>query len=218
MAEIKPSRQRPTVPGKGRRWTRFLLAASLLLALWFALDMSYVSIGAEEDHAAHADVIIVLGCNIVSASGPSPCIGARTRHATDLYKKGMATMIIATGGPVENEHGPTESEALAYWLQQEGVPESAIIQENRALDTIQNIANSQAIMRQHNWTTAILVTEPFHINRATLIAHDAGMTVYPSPAVDSLNWQSLPARAYNVSRDALSLMLYQMKNLVGVRQ
>jgi len=64
------------------------------------------------------------------------------------------------------------------------------------------------------------VTEPFHIKRSTLIAHDVwglGVTVYPSPALNSQNWSGLPVKAFNVARDSLSLMLYQMKSLVGQR-
>jgi uncharacterized SAM-binding protein YcdF (DUF218 family) len=102
-------------------------------------------------------------------------------------------------------------------LENDGVPPGAIVQEDRALDTIQNMSYSQAIMRQHGWNTAVLVTEPFHIKRATLIAHDDGMTIYPSPAVHSANWSNLLVKAYNVSHDTLSLMLYQAKSLIGDR-
>jgi uncharacterized SAM-binding protein YcdF (DUF218 family) len=102
-------------------------------------------------------------------------------------------------------------------LESDGVPQGAIVQENRALDTIQNMSYSQAIMRQRGWNTAVLVTEPFHVKRATLIAHDDGMTVYPSPALNSDNWNGFPVKAYNVIRDTLSLMLYQVKSLTGDR-
>lgn len=175
-----------------------------------------MSIGAENDYARHADVIIVLGCNVEGDNGPSPCVKARTAHAADLYKQGLAPVVIASGGPTD-EHGPTESSVLEMLLERQGVPASAIIQENRALNTIQNIGNSQAIMRAHNWNTAILVTEPFHINRASLIAHDAGLTVYPSPAVNSENWDGFEVRVFHLARDALSLMLYQVKSVVGQR-
>ena len=74
-----------------------------------------------------------------------------------------------------------------------------------------------AFYRDHGWNTAVLVTEPFHVKRATLIAHDDGMTVYPSPAVNSANWSNLLVKAYNVARDTLSLMLYQVKSLTGDR-
>jgi uncharacterized SAM-binding protein YcdF (DUF218 family) len=188
----------------------------LLLALWWVLDLGYVVWDAEHDYAQRADVIIVLGCNIVGSEGPSPCISARAEQAASLYKRGLAPWIITTGGPVQGS--TTESEVLAYVLESEGVPHDAIVQEQRALNTIQNIAYSQEIMHERGWSTAILVTEPFHVKRAALIAHDDGMTVYPSPAVNSINWQSWPVRVFSVLRDTLSLMLYQVKSVVGQRE
>jgi uncharacterized SAM-binding protein YcdF (DUF218 family) len=193
-----------------------LLAAVLLLALWGLGDLAFVSIGAETDHAAQADVIIVLGCNVYQSNGPSPCIRARAGHAADLYRQGLAPRVIATGGPTEQ--GPVESAVLARVLTERGVPSGDIIQEEHALNTIQNIRNSQAIMREHGWSTAILVTEPFHINRAALIARDFGLAVYPSPALDTPNWDQPAVRVFNLSRDAVSLMLYQAKSLVGIRE
>jgi uncharacterized SAM-binding protein YcdF (DUF218 family) len=201
---------------KRRRWLPVAQVVLLLLTLWAVLDLIYIVTDAENDYATHADVIVVLGCNIVGPNrGPSTCISARSAHAAELYKQGLAPRIIATGGPVEAT--TTESEVLANVLESDGVPRDAIIQENRALNTIQNMTYSQAIMREHGWNTAILVTEPFHIKRATLIARDDGMTVYPSPAVNSANWQNFPVRVYNVLKDTLSLMLYQVKSLLGQR-
>ena len=72
-------------------------------------------------------------------------------------------------------------------------------------------------MRAHGWRTAILVTEPFHINRAVLIARDAGLPIYPSPAIDSVNWRDPLLRAFNLARDTVSLMWYQVKRATGTR-
>jgi uncharacterized SAM-binding protein YcdF (DUF218 family) len=196
-----------------RRVLRWLALALLLPALWFAADAAYVSIGAETDHAAPADVIIVLGCNPRGETGPSPCMQARAGHAADLYKEGYSKHIIATGNP-------RESRVLQSVLEGAGVPPGAIVSDSSSYNTIQNITNSQAIMLARGWHSAILVTEPFHIKRSALIARDVwgqDIPIYPSPAIDSQNWHGFYAKAYNVSRDALSLMLYQVKALVGQR-
>jgi uncharacterized SAM-binding protein YcdF (DUF218 family) len=219
MAATESSAQpAATTPTKHRRrWPLIVLAILLPFIVWFVADLVYVSSGAEDDFAEHADVIIVLGCNTLSHTGVNPCIAARAEHAAELYKDGLAPVIITTGGPTAGLDRPTESAVLESVLESDGVPQSAIVQENRALDTIQNMSYSQAIMQAHGWTTAILVTEPFHIKRATLIAHDDGMTVYPSPAVRSDNWSNLEVKAFNVTHDTLSLMLYQVKSLLGDR-
>ncbi len=196
-----------------RRVLKWSALALLLPALWFGIDAAYVAAGAETDYVAHADVIVVLGCNPIGQNGPSACMVARGGHAADLYKEGYAGNVIATGNP-------TESSVLSRVLEDDGVPSDAIVRESDLYNTIQNIEHSQAIIQSKGWHSAILVTEPFHIKRSTLIAHDIWgqeITVYPSPAVDSQNWNNLYIKTFTVSRDALSLMLYQVKFLVGQR-
>ena len=199
------------------RWRTISFLLLLLALVWAGSDFAYISIGAETDYARQADTIIVLGCRIYGPApdGFSSCIHARAAHAAELYNRGIAPHIIATGGMTDN--GPAEASVLTRLLKEEGVPESAIVQETRATDTIQNITYSRAIMQERGWHTAVLVTEPYHINRASLIARDAGMTVFPSPALDSPNWSQPLPRIYNLGRDTLSLMLYQVKSLLGIR-
>jgi uncharacterized SAM-binding protein YcdF (DUF218 family) len=188
--------------------------ALLVLALWMLADLRFVLDGAEANHAAPADVIIVLGCQAWTPAGISPCIRARADHAADLYRQGLARHVIPTGWT--SAHGPSEAATLTVVLLAAGVPRSAIVIDDQAQNTIQNIRNSQVIMAAHGWHTAILVTEPYHINRAALIARDAGLTAFSSPAPDSPDWRDPWSRIWHVERDTLSLMLYQVKQVLGI--
>ncbi len=196
---------------------RVLLLVLGILAVWLGGDLAYVVIGAENDYAAPADVIIVLGCNpYAPRGGPSVCLSARGQHAANLYHRGLAGRIIATGGHVEN--GPTEASVMLRVLTAAGVPESAVVLEEQAHNTIQNVGYSKEIMQQNGWYTAILVTEPYHIKRATLVARDAGLHVYPSPAVESPLWLNPDQRNFRLLRDTASLVLYQLKVATGTRE
>jgi uncharacterized SAM-binding protein YcdF (DUF218 family) len=198
---------------------RRLLLVLLLgaLGVWVGGDLLFVTAGAEEDQARPADVILVLGCSIYGGSpgDPSTCIQARADHAAAVYRRGLAPYVIASGGGAPGE--ATEAEALTGVLTAGGVPASAVLAEDESHDTIQNILNSERIMRAHGWRTVILVTEPYHIKRAGLIARDAGLIVYLSPAVESRIWHSPEARRDALLEDALSLMLYQVKAVLGIR-
>ncbi|MDQ3705325.1 MAG: YdcF family protein [Chloroflexota bacterium] len=196
---------------------RLLLLLLGILAVWLGGDLAYVVIGAETDYAARADVIIVLGCNpYAPRGGPSVCLSSRGQHAANLYHRGLAERIIATGGHIEN--GPTEASVMLRVLTAAGVPESAVVLEEQAHNTIQNIGYSKEIMQHNGWDTAILVTEPYHIKRATLVARDAGLHVYPSPAVESPLWRNPDQRNFRVLRDTASLVLYQLKVATGTRE
>jgi uncharacterized SAM-binding protein YcdF (DUF218 family) len=191
----------------GRVW---LLALAALLLLWFVLDLIYVTSDNVTDYASHADVILVLGCPAYqgNAVGPtfSNCVRLRAQHAAELYQHGLAAHIIATGGLTGPP--PSEAAAMASVLKAEGVPADAITLEEQARDTVQNVQYSRAVMQARGWRTAILVTQPHHIRRAALIARDAGLTVYPSPAGDNPG-----GRVGNLLRDAGALMMYQVRRL-----
>src|SRR6476469_6673550 len=96
-----------------RKWLRLLwlpVAVLLLLLLWFASDFIYVSTGNVTDYALPSDVIIIFGCpsyenNVVSTTF-SACLQARAHHAADIYRRGLASNIIPTGGLT----GPPPSE------------------------------------------------------------------------------------------------------------
>jgi uncharacterized SAM-binding protein YcdF (DUF218 family) len=197
------------------RATGPVVVALCALFVWLAIDLAVVTLGAEDDHATHADVILVLGCKALEDDVPTPCIRARSRHAADLYSRGLAPRIIASGGP--SRDGPAESGVMADLLREYGVPGAAIIEEDGSHNTIQNIANSLTIIRGHAWSTALLVTEPYHINRAQIVARDSGLIVYPSPAVDSPDWQNPPIRVLKLAEDATKLMYYQLKTVLGIR-
>lgn len=194
-------------------WLLFL--TSLVPYIWFGLDLAYVSTDNEIDYAVPSDVIIVLGCpsyegNIISDTF-SACVRARAHHAADLYHQGMAAHIIPTGGMTGPP--PTEAAAMAQVMQVDGVPVSAIILEEQARNTPGNIIFSREIMQEHGWTTAILVTDPHHIKRASVIARDGGLNIVMSPSVDSEGWNTPSERDKNLWRDAKNLMIYQWNRL-----
>lgn len=198
-----------------RRTILLLLAGPMLVLIWFLLDLAYVSTFNETDRAVPSDVIIVLGCpsyegNVVSTTF-SACVQARARHAARLYHRGLASHIIPTGGFTGPP--PSEAAAMATVLRADGVPQSAIILEEQARDTVGNIRYSRALMQAHGWRTAILVTEPHHIKRAAFIARDAGLNFTISPVTDSPGWRNPDARRQNLLRDARALMTYQFGRL-----
>jgi uncharacterized SAM-binding protein YcdF (DUF218 family) len=195
-----------------------LIGAALLgLALWAGADLLYVSTDNETDYAAPADVLLVLGCPSYEGNVPGPtfsaCVQGRAHHAAALYQRGLAAHVITTGGLTGP--APSEAAALARVMEDDGVPAAAIVLEEQARDTVQNIQYSRAIMRAQGWQTAVLVTEPNHIKRAALIARDGGLRVLPSPAVATAGWQNPGARRSNLLRDARNLMDYQVRRLTG---
>ncbi len=58
---------------------------------------------------------------------------------------------------------------MARTARAQGIPESAIIEEGQAQDTIQNACYAVRIMKAHGWRSAEVVSTASHLPRAAMI-------------------------------------------------
>ena len=75
--------------------------------------------------------------------------------------------MIMTGGAAHNQF--VEAHTMVELARAEGVPRDALIEEGQAQNTIQNVFYSEALMREHGWGSAEVVSSPSHLPRAALI-------------------------------------------------
>jgi uncharacterized SAM-binding protein YcdF (DUF218 family) len=113
------------------------------------------------------DAIIVLGAPVDGDGNPTPAQLSRVTEAVHEYERGVAPRLILTGGTDRNHF--VEANVMARTAKAQGIPESAIVQEMEATDTIQNGCNSLRIMRRHGWHSAEVVSSASHLPRAGLI-------------------------------------------------
>jgi uncharacterized SAM-binding protein YcdF (DUF218 family) len=166
-----------TMTGKSR--LRVLgVAGLLLLGLW-ALTMVEVVITGRRDEARPATAIVVLGA-AQYVGRPSPVLRARLDHAIALWRAGLAPRMIFTGGRGD---GDTTSEAAVsrrYALRR-GVPDSAIVLENTGRTTRESLQGVAAIMNGQSRRDVILVSDPFHMLRLSILARRLGLNPLTSP-------------------------------------
>jgi len=115
----------------------------------------------------HFDVIIVLGASVDRDGNPSPELQARVTEGVREYERGVAPRLILSGGPEPNH--VVEAKVMARTAEAEGIPESAIFQEARSRDTIQNGCYSMQIMESHGWHSAEVISSASHLPRAGVI-------------------------------------------------
>jgi uncharacterized SAM-binding protein YcdF (DUF218 family) len=113
------------------------------------------------------DVIIVLGSPADEDGNPTPLQLSRVTEAVHEYERGVAPRLIFTGGI--DRHRPIEARVMARAAEALGIPESAIFEEGKARDTIQNACYSLKIMQNHGWRSAEVVSSASHLPRAGLI-------------------------------------------------
>ncbi|KHD35372.1 hypothetical protein NL50_13760 [Clostridium acetobutylicum] len=110
------------------------------------------------------DVIIILGFPDLQNGKPSPIMRERVIKAVELFNKGYANKIICSGGGVYNKY--IESDVMANFAKSLGIPNGCLIKEDKSRNTYQNIQNSIKIMENKHWSSAIVVTSPWHLRRS----------------------------------------------------
>lgn len=115
-----------------------------------------------------SDCIIVLGCQVYGTT-PSPFLAWRTEQALKLYKEGYGKYIIVSGGKGPGEN-ISEAEAMKRYLTSKGVENSKILIEDKSGSTMANLINSKAIMDKEGLNTAVIVSNKYHLKRASLMA------------------------------------------------
>lgn len=158
---------------------RLVVALVAVAGVGWIASMAAVVAWSRRDNAQPAAVIAVLGA-AQWAGHPSPVLRARLDHAVDLWRRGLAPVLILTGG-----RGPrdttSEAEVGQGYVIREGVPAAAVLTETAGRTTIESMGGVVALMRARGARTAILVSDPFHMLRLELVAHRLGVTAFTSP-------------------------------------
>lgn len=148
----------------------FCIAALVILGLlwsgfvWWKMDSAQSS-----SLSGASDVGIVLGAAMWGDS-PSPGLKERLDEALKLYQEKRFSNIIVSGGLDKPGNKYTEAEGMRNYLVDHGVPEGAIILENKARSTYENLLFSQEIMKERGYSSAVIVTHQYHGMRSKDIA------------------------------------------------
>jgi uncharacterized SAM-binding protein YcdF (DUF218 family) len=192
-----------------RRWLLWLEALGLA-ALAAFLTLTAVRIvhegSLQELHTA--DAIVVFGAAEYSGH-PSPVLRARLDHAFDLFRKGIAPVVITTGGAA-SDPSFSEGGVGSDYLKRRGIPERNLIAETQGSDTAQSAVRVAVIMRANGLHSCVAVSDAYHVFRIKrLLEHEGVGPVYVAPRPDSRP-HSVVQRAYAVLREASSYLLWKL--------
>jgi uncharacterized SAM-binding protein YcdF (DUF218 family) len=187
-------------------WLGALLVVTLLAFLAFTSVQIVHESRLEESH--RADAIVVFGAAEYSGH-PSPVLRARLDHAFDLYEKGIAPVVITTGGAAAD---PSFSEGGVGrdYLIHRGIPERNLIGETQGSDTAQSAIRVAVIMHTNGLRSCVAVSDAYHVFRIKkLLQHEGVGPVYVAPRPDSRPHGAVE-RAYAVLREACSYLLWKL--------
>lgn len=158
------------------------------------------------DDTQVSDVGVVPGSQVMPDGRPSDRLRARLDKAVELYRQGMFKHVIVSGGT--GKEGFSEAQVMAdYLASQQQVPREAIILDEHG-DTTQDTArNSAAIMRERGFSSALVVTQYFHVTRSRYALHRAGIV-----AVHAAHPRYFePRDLYSIARELVALPAYWLR-------
>ncbi|MFY9559776.1 MAG: YdcF family protein [Terriglobales bacterium] len=188
-------------------WLLFLLAAAGAFLLFLGVTGFRIARAAGETPAHPADAIVVFGA-AEYAGRPSPVYKARLDHAFDLFQKGMAPVVITTGGAGQDPDF-SEGGVGRDHLSRRGIPEKDLIAETQSSDTAQSAARVANIMRKNGMHTCIAVSDAYHVFRIRALLEHEGVRAEVAPRPESRP-RSLWQRFTAVMREAMSYLLWEV--------
>ena len=156
-----------------------------LLALAYVERSLYLAIReqAARDEATRADALVIFGAAEYNGA-PSPVLKARLDHAFDLEERGLAPLIITSGGS-GGDPQYTEAGVGRDYLIQRGVAEDKMLADTASLTTYETVKAATLLLTQRQKHTCIAVSDGFHLYRIKLMFRSLGVSAYTSPAPNS---------------------------------
>ena len=177
------------------KWRRSALVLAIAGVAWSGIwsvpnNAEWLRESLEQRHAIDseaslptADAIVVLGGGGYTwISRPGVTLDnlkySRLAAGARLYRAGRAPRVILSGG---GESGRSEARNMARGMRKFGVPESALLLEERSRDTSTNARYTAEVARQHDIHRILLVTSGVHMPRASLLFRRTGVEVVEVP-------------------------------------
>ncbi len=146
------------------------------------------------------DAIVVCGCRVHRDGRASPALARRARLAAALHRRGLAPILVTTGGV--GTPPPSEARAAAEIAMREGVPEHAIVLEERSTSTEENAREAARLVDAQR---VLVVTDAYHVFRAERVFRR-----YFDHAVAVGTTGSPGARARGALREVTALTAYAL--------
>lgn len=148
--------------------------------VYLAASLGQVWWASRADYDGAADAIVVLGAAQYNGR-PSPVLRARLDHAAELHAEGRAPLIVVTGGGRDGDLTTEAKVGYDYLRDQAGIPDEQLLLEVDGTSTYESLAASARFLVPRQTTEVILVSDPYHAKRASLVAAEVGLEAHVSP-------------------------------------
>ena len=185
-----------TPPGLRTAMVTVLVGLLLLLPIGAVLQIVLTS---QLDDRSQTRAIVVLD-PARTWGATQPLLRARLDHALELYAQGTAPVIILTGP----ERGTGASRA---YLAARGVPALDVVAFRTGADTVGTLQVIANVMRDLDWRSLTLVTDPAQAARAQATASGFGLDAHTSPTRHGIG---AALTSESIGRETVALLRYYL--------
>jgi uncharacterized SAM-binding protein YcdF (DUF218 family)/glycosyltransferase involved in cell wall biosynthesis len=170
---------------RGRAVAATVAAIGLYLVLFYTSALWWFAAPLRIAQAPDkADAIVVFAGGVGESGKAGGGYQERVKQAVDLYHRGFAPKVVFSSGFV---FAFREAEVMRALAVDNGVPPDAIVLEQHASNTYENVIYSNRLLESNHWKKILLVSSPYHMRRAVLTwRHNApDVVVIASPPAES---------------------------------
>jgi uncharacterized SAM-binding protein YcdF (DUF218 family) len=192
---------------------RVVIGAVLVALAWTASVPVRIWWDARQEDHRVSDAIVVLGAAQYGGR-PSPVLEARLRKAQALWEDGVAPVVVTVGGGAPGDD-TTEAQAGRNWLTSNGVPAEAVVAVAEGDNTQSSLDAVGEVFGEQGWTTAVLVTDPWHTFRSKALADAAGIDAVAAPARSGPAVQTRETQLRYIVRESLAYYRWRLTGESG---
>ncbi len=151
-------------------------------ALRALVESPYAPLSVADTPAAQAIVVLGGGVRPSEVLGQAPDLkdaADRVWHGARLFHAAKAPCLVMSGGSDASTAATSEAEAMRQFAQDLGVPEGAMLLEERSRNTRQNAQFTADMLKAKGVSRILLVTSALHMRRAVSLFESQGLMVIP---------------------------------------
>ncbi|MGO1592617.1 MAG: SanA/YdcF family protein [Ancrocorticia sp.] len=186
-------------PRKGLRRTIAALTAATLIAAAYIVGANIYMTSSTASHiyatpaelppSTQADAIVILGAGVRANGEPTDALHDRLQTGLTLWEQGAAPVVVVSGD--NSDVANYQVDVMASWLEDRGVPETAITRDTGGLNTYDTMSRASHV---YGLDSVIAVSQEFHLARCVYNGEQQGMDVIGvaadlRPYEDETRWQ-----------------------------
>ncbi len=194
----------------------FCNGVAILASFFILIGTHLVTYGRTDyRHSAEAGekettAAVILGAKVYDDGSLSRALRDRLETGIELYREGLVSCLIMSGGTGEN--GKSEpKEMAAYASKVGGVPASHIILDEDGINTARSARNCGRIAKERGYRTLLTVSQYFHCARVKMIFERNGISCYTVPTCSNMKVKAsgaLTRDTYFLFREAVAFPFY----------